>query len=103
MGKNWLDAHSDGVIAIFITIMVLKLKVPHRVDLAALLQLMAALRGYVLGFIYLGIYWNKHNKRNTHNQLITLPSIRRPSMAFSDSALTHSHPQHSWLPIRHFH
>ena len=60
MGKNRLEAFSDGVIAIIITIMVLELKVPHGPSLAALEALTPVLLGYVLSFIYVGIYWNKH-------------------------------------------
>jgi uncharacterized membrane protein len=59
MGKNRLEAFSDGVIAIIITIMVLELKVPHGGELAALLPLWPVFMSYVLSFIYIGIYWNK--------------------------------------------
>ncbi|HEY9727090.1 MAG TPA: TMEM175 family protein [Chroococcales cyanobacterium] len=61
MGKGRLEAFSDGVIAIIITIMVLELKVPHAADLAALRPLFPAFLSYVLSFIYLGIYWNNHH------------------------------------------
>ncbi|MBW4542106.1 MAG: DUF1211 domain-containing protein [Myxacorys chilensis ATA2-1-KO14] len=61
MGKGRLEAFSDGVIAILITIMVLELKVPHGVELAALRPLIAVFLSYVLSFIYLGIYWNNHH------------------------------------------
>ena len=61
MTKGRLEAFSDGVIAIIITIMVLELKVPHGADLAALRPLAPALLSYVLSFIYLGIYWNNHH------------------------------------------
>ena len=61
MTKRRLEAFSDGVIAIIITIMVLELKVPHGADLAALRPLAPALLSYVLSFIYLGIYWNNHH------------------------------------------
>jgi uncharacterized membrane protein len=59
MGKTRLEAFSDGVIAILITIMVLELKVPHGAELAALLPLWPIFLSYVLSFIYIGIYWNK--------------------------------------------
>src|SRR5690348_9482802 len=59
MGKNRLEAFSDGVIAIIITIMVLELKVPHSPDFRALLPLWPIFMSYVLSFIYVGIYWNK--------------------------------------------
>jgi uncharacterized membrane protein len=61
MGKSRLEAFSDGVIAIIITIMVLELKVPHGEDLAALWQLWPVFLSYVLSFIYVGIYWNNHH------------------------------------------
>jgi uncharacterized membrane protein len=61
MGKGRLEAFSDGVIAIIITIMVLELKVPHGVDLAALRPLIPVFLSYVLSFIYIGIYWNNHH------------------------------------------
>ncbi len=61
MGKGRLEAFSDGVIAILITIMVLELKVPHGADLAALRPLLPVFLSYVLSFIYLGIYWNNHH------------------------------------------
>ena len=61
MGKNRLEAFSDGVIAIIITIMVLELKVPHGEDLHTLLPLIPVFLSYVLSFVYLGIYWNNHH------------------------------------------
>jgi len=61
MGKNRLEAFSDGVIAILITIMVLELKVPHSPDFAALWPLWPVFMSYVLSFIYIGIYWNNHH------------------------------------------
>jgi uncharacterized membrane protein len=61
MGKNRLEAFSDGVLAIIITIMVLDLKVPHEASLDALKQLLPVFLSYVLSFIYLGIYWNNHH------------------------------------------
>jgi uncharacterized membrane protein len=61
MGKNRLEAFSDGVLAIIITIMVLELKVPHGDDLATLLKLLPVFLSYVLSFIYIGIYWNNHH------------------------------------------
>jgi uncharacterized membrane protein len=61
MGKGRLEAFSDGVIAIIITIMVLELKVPHGIDLAALHPLIPVFLAYVLSFIYVGIYWNNHH------------------------------------------
>jgi uncharacterized membrane protein len=61
MGKGRLEAFSDGVIAIIITIMVLELKVPHGADLAALAPLIPVFLSYVLSFVYVGIYWNNHH------------------------------------------
>ncbi|OUL18850.1 TMEM175 family protein [Nostoc sp. 106C] len=61
MGKGRLEAFSDGVLAIIITIMVLELKVPHGADLAALRPLIPVFVSYVLSFIYIGIYWNNHH------------------------------------------
>jgi uncharacterized membrane protein len=61
MSKNRLEAFSDGVIAILITIMVLELKVPHGDDVAALAKVWPVFTSYVLSFVYLGIYWNNHH------------------------------------------
>jgi uncharacterized membrane protein len=59
--KGRLEAFSDGVIAILITIMVLELKVPHGADWAALHPLWPVFSTYVLSYVYLGIYWNNHH------------------------------------------
>ena len=61
MKTTRLEAFSDGVLAIIITIMVLELKVPHAVELAALEPVLPVLLSYVLSFIYVGIYWNNHH------------------------------------------
>ena len=61
MHKGRLEAFSDGVIAILITIMVLELKIPLQSSLAALLPLLPKFLSYTLSFIYLGIYWNNHH------------------------------------------
>jgi uncharacterized membrane protein len=61
MDKNRLEAFSDGVIAIIITIMVLELKVPHSADLAALGEKLPVFLSYVLSYLYIGIYWNNHH------------------------------------------
>jgi uncharacterized membrane protein len=61
MNKNRLEAFSDGVIAIIITIMVLELKTPHEANLHALIPLWPVFLSYVLSFIYVGIYWNNHH------------------------------------------
>jgi uncharacterized membrane protein len=61
MGKGRIEAFSDGVIAIIITIMVLEIKVPHGEDLASLVPLIPVFFAYVLSFINIGIYWNNHH------------------------------------------
>ena len=63
MDKNQLEAFSDGVLAILITIRVLELKVPHGTDFAALLPVLPVFLGYVLSFVHLAIYWNNHHHR----------------------------------------
>ena len=70
MQKNRLEAFSDGVLAIIITIMVLELKVPHGINLQSLLPLYPVLLSYVLSFIYIGIYWNNH-----HHMLHTVTHV----------------------------
>ena len=62
MDKNRLEAFSDGVLAIIITIMVLELKVPHGSNWAAIEPLLPVFLSYVLSFLYLGIYWNNHHQ-----------------------------------------
>jgi len=61
MTRGRLEAFSDGVIAIIITIMVLELKVPHGTDIAALRPLVPKLASYTMSFVMLGIYWNNHH------------------------------------------
>jgi uncharacterized membrane protein len=73
MNKNRLEAFSDGVIAIIITIMVLELKVPHGESADTLKPLLPVLLSYVLSFIYLAIYWNNH-----HHMLHTLHKVTGP-------------------------
>ena len=73
MNKNRLEAFSDGVIAIIITIMVLELKVPHGEDFATLAPLWPVLLSYVLSFAYVGIYWNNH-----HHMLHTVHKVTGP-------------------------
>jgi uncharacterized membrane protein len=70
MGKNRLEAFSDGVLAIIITIMVLELEVPHGDRLDTLAPLGPVFMSYVLSFIYLGIYWNNH-----HHMLYTCTRV----------------------------
>ena len=73
MGKSRLEAFSDGVIAIIITIMVLELKVPHGDDLPALSPLLPVFVSYVLSFVYVGIYWNNH-----HHMLHAVRQVNGP-------------------------
>lgn len=61
MNKTRLEAFSDAVIAIIMTIMVLELKIPHSADLDALKPLLPVFLAYILSFVYLGIYWNNHH------------------------------------------
>jgi TMEM175 potassium channel family protein len=61
MGKSRVEAFSDGVIAVIITIMVLEMKVPHGESIGALAPVMPVFLSYVLSFVYLGIYWNNHH------------------------------------------
>jgi len=71
MGRNRLEAFSDGVLAIIITIMVLEMKVPHGADFEVLRPLMPVLLSYVLSFVYLGIYWNNHHHMLHATQHVT--------------------------------
>ncbi len=73
MEKNRLEAFSDGVLAIIITIMVLELKVPHGEGLEAVIPLLPVFLSYVLSFIYIGIYWNNH-----HHMLHTVKRVKGP-------------------------
>ena len=75
MTKTRLEAFSDGVIAILITIMVLELKVPHGQDLAALQPLLPIFLSYVLSFVFLGIYWNNH-----HHLLHAVRKVNGPTL-----------------------
>ena len=61
MSKGRMEAFSDGVLAIIITIMVLELTIPHEADLAALLPLVPVFLSYALSFVFIGIYWNNHH------------------------------------------
>ena len=61
MQKNRLEAFSDGVLAIIITIMVLELNVPKRADWTTLSTILPVFLSYVLSFLYVGIYWNNHH------------------------------------------
>ena len=61
MGKARLEAFTDGVIAVIITIMVLELRVPHGTDLDALVPLVPVFFTYVLSYVFVGIYWNNHH------------------------------------------
>lgn len=71
MKTTRLEAFSDGVFAIIITIMVLELKVPHGVELTALKPVLPVLLTYILSFIYLGIYWNNHHHLFQATELVS--------------------------------
>ena len=71
MGRNRLEAFSDGVIAIIITIMVLELKVPIAESVNALVPLIPVFLSYVLSFVYVGIYWNNHHHMIHTSQKVT--------------------------------
>jgi uncharacterized membrane protein len=73
MVKNRMEAFSDGVLAIVITIMVLELKVPHGQDFGTLAPLLPVFLSYVLSFVYIGIYWNNH-----HHMLHTVHRVSGP-------------------------
>ncbi len=75
MGKSRLEAFSDGVIAIIITIMVLDLRVPQKEQFAALAPLLPVFLSYLLSFVYVGIYWNNH-----HHMLHTVHKVTGPIM-----------------------
>ena len=75
MSKNRLEAFSDGVIAILITIMVLELRVPHGSSLEALEPLIPVFLSYVLSFIYLAIYWNNHHHMLHATHAVTGPIL----------------------------
>jgi len=61
MGKGRVEAFSDGVIAVIITIMVLEMKVPHGAEVSSLLPVLPVFLSYVLSFVYVGIYWGNHH------------------------------------------
>ncbi len=75
MTKGRLEAFSDGVLAIIITIMVLEMKAPHGADLGALRPLIPIFLSYVLSFIYVGIYWNNH-----HHMFQAVQHVKGPTL-----------------------
>lgn len=75
MGKGRMEAFSDGVLAVIITIMVLEMKVPHAADLAALAPVLPVFLVYVLSFVNIGIYWNNH-----HHLLHAVERVSGPAM-----------------------
>src|SRR4026207_1168955 len=75
MSRGRLEAFSDGVLAIIITIMVLELKVPHGTTWASLEPLLPIFLSYVLSFVYLGIYWNNHHHLLQSAQRINVPIV----------------------------
>ena len=70
MSKNRLEAFSDGVLAIIITIMVLEMKIPHGSEFSSLQPVIPVFLSYILSFVYLGIYWNNH-----HHMLHTVKHV----------------------------
>jgi uncharacterized membrane protein len=70
MGTNRLEAFSDGVLAIIITVMVLEMKVPHGEDLNSLKPVFPVFLSYILSFVYIGIYWNNH-----HHMMYTVQHV----------------------------
>ena len=70
MNKNRLEAFSDGVLAIIITIMVLEMKIPHGSEFSSLQPVIPVFLSYILSFVYLGIYWNNH-----HHMLHTVKHV----------------------------
>ena len=70
MNKNRLEAFSDGVLAIIITIMVLEIRVPHGTEFSDLIPLLPVILSYILSFVFLGIYWNNH-----HHLLHTITKV----------------------------
>jgi uncharacterized membrane protein len=75
MQKNRLEAFSDGMVAIIITIMVLELKVPHGEGIETLVPLLPVFLSYILSFVYLGIYWNNHHHMLHVTQRVTGPML----------------------------
>jgi TMEM175 potassium channel family protein len=75
MGTNRLEAFSDGVIAVIITIMVLEMKVPHGESIEILVPMLPVFLSYVLSFVYLGIYWNNHHHMLHASQKVTGPML----------------------------
>jgi uncharacterized membrane protein len=75
MTKGRLEAFSDGVIAVIITIMVLEMKVPHGEDVAALAPVIPVFLAYVLSFVYVGIYWNNHHHMLHATSKVTGPIL----------------------------
>src|SRR6266702_269622 len=109
MKTSRLEAFSDGVLAIIITIMVLELKVPHATDLAILKPLLPVLLSYVLSFIYVGIYWNNHHhlgrrkpsRGHAHRRLRLRPPHGRPRLLHF--AIHHHQKTRPQLPPRRRH
>jgi len=75
LGRNRMEAFSDGVIAIIITIMVLEMKVPHGDDLASLRPLIPVFLSYVLSFTFVAIYWNNH-----HHLIHAVQKVNGPTL-----------------------
>jgi hypothetical protein len=98
MGKGRLEAFSDGVIAVIITIMVLEMKVPHGVDLASLEPVIPVFVSYVLSFVYVGIYWNNHHHMLHAASTVTGPILWANLNSFSGCRSFRSSPA-GWARI----
>ena len=100
MTKSRLEAFSDGVIAIIITIMVLELKIPHESDLAALAGLLPVFVSYILSFVFVGIYWgNHHHLLHTLHQVNSKIIWANMSLLFALSLIPFST---GWMGENHF-
>ena len=87
MSKTRLEAFSDGVIAILITIMILELKIPEETDFHALRPLLPIFLTYVLSFVLLGIYWNNHHHMLQAAERINETAVTQPALFAVEYAL----------------
>ena len=93
MGKERVTAFSDGVIAIIITIMVLDLKTPASGDISALRPLLPVFLGYILSFVYVGIYWNNHHHLLRRHALTS--AVRSCGLNAPSPVVAIAHPRYS--------
>jgi len=100
MTKSRLEAFSDGVLAIIITIMVLELKVPHEADFSALAELWPVFVSYILSFVFIGIYWgNHHHLLHTIHHVNSKIMWANMALLFSLSLIPFST---GWMGHNHF-